>query len=56
MDIPTPGGLLFYLPPWPRPHRWKAFRLFLIMHYSKPHGGALSDIYLEKEREGLVFK
>eukprot|EP00752_Nemacystus_decipiens_P001572 g1533.t1 len=36
--------------------RWKAFRSFLSMHYSKPLGGALSDIYLEDEREGLQFK
>eukprot|EP00903_Cladosiphon_okamuranus_P016531 g15251.t1 len=36
--------------------RWKAFRLFLSMHYSKPLGGALSDIYLEEEREGIRFK
>lgn len=36
--------------------RWKAFRLFLSMHYKKPLGGALSDIYLEEEREGLQFK
>lgn len=38
------------------PQRWKAFRLFLSMHYSKPLGGALSDIYLEEEREGVQFK